>query len=70
MKTGVNNFTNRNFEDSSKIGSLTFITPEPGVFVNLEKFKPEINKLKAWKIPENGILLIVKFYQERNKYIY
>ena len=71
MKTGVNNFTNRNFEDSSKIGSLTFITPEPGVFVNLEKFfKPEINKLKAWKIPENGIVVNSKVLSGEEYNIY
>ena len=30
---------------------LTFLTPEPGVFLNLEKFiDKKINKLKAWEI--------------------
>ena len=48
MKTGVGNFS-----DESE---LTFLTPEPGVFLNLEKFlDPDINKLKAWTIKEDGI---------------
>ena len=56
IKTGVKNFTNRNFENDKNIGTLTLISPEAGVFVNLENFvKPEVNKLKAWKIPKNGI---------------
>jgi len=56
IKTGVKNFTNRNFENDKNIGTLTFVSPGPGVFVNLENFiKPEVNKLKAWKIPHDGI---------------
>ena len=56
IKTGVKNFTNRNFENGKDIGTITFISPKSGVFVNLENFiKPEVNKLKAWKIPINGI---------------
>ena len=48
FKTGVGNFQDK--------GELTFLTPEPGVFLNLEKFlNPEINKLKAWSIKEDGI---------------
>ena len=57
IKTGVGNYTKSNLEKpNSNDGSLTFISPEPGVFINLKEFlKPEINKLKAWKIPSNGI---------------
>ena len=48
MKSGVGNFSDE--------GKLTFLTPEPGVFLNLEKFlDPDINKLKAWTIKEDGI---------------
>ena len=56
IKTGVGNYSDFNLEDDKNVGSLTLITPEPGVFLNLEKFtSPEINKLKAWRIPNNGI---------------
>ena len=50
FKTGVGNFIEtRNF---------TLLTPEEGVFLNLEKFiNPEVNKLKAWKIKKDGILV-------------
>jgi len=48
MKTGVGNFLDE--------GKVTFLTPEAGVFLNLEKFlNPDVNKLKAWAIKENGI---------------
>ena len=41
---------------SNSEDSVTFVTPEPGVFINLNKFiEPEKNKLKAWNIIENGI---------------
>ena len=52
IKTGVSNFqTNHN-----NSGSVTFITPEAGVFINLNKFiNPKINKLKAWNIVDEGI---------------
>ena len=40
ISTGVSNLEN-----------VTFLTPEPGVFLSIEKFiEPEINKLKAWEI--------------------
>ena len=56
IKTGVGNYSDFNLEDDKNVGSLTLITPEPGVFLNLEKFiNPEINKLKAWRVPDNGI---------------
>ena len=56
IKTGVGNYPYSNLEDSSEVGSLTLISPEPGVFINLKEFlKPKINKLKAWKIPNDGI---------------
>ena len=58
IKSGVGNYPETNLEDTKKIGSMTLITPEPGVFLNLEKFlDPDINKLKAWKIPEDGIVV-------------
>ena len=59
IKTGFDIYKDRNFDSSdtrANVGSLTFITPEPGVFINLKKFiDPKINKLKAWKIPNNGV---------------
>ena len=59
LNSGLKNLTNRNFDQSDPrpdVGSLTLITPEAGVYLNLSKFlNPEINKLKEWKIPENGI---------------
>ena len=65
IKTGVNNYTNRNFENNKDIGTLTFISPSPGVFGNLENFlKPEINKLKAWKIPDNGVIIKSKILSD------
>jgi len=57
IKTNVGNYINNNLDSSNdNIGSLTFLTPEPGVYLNLEKFlDPSINKLKAWKISKDGI---------------
>ena len=41
IRTGVSNLEN----------SVTFLTPEPGVFLSVEKFiDKKINKLKAWEI--------------------
>ena len=71
IETGAGNYINSNSEDSSDIGSLTFITPEPGVFLNLEKFlNPDINKLKAWKISDNGIRVKSKILSENRYDIY
>ena len=71
IKTGVKNHTNRNFEDDSNIGTLTLISPEAGVFKNLENFiKPEVNKLKAWKIPNDGISVKSKVLQSDEWNIY
>ena len=71
IESGAGNYTNSNLEDSSDIGSLTFITPEPGVFLNLNKFlNPEVNKLKAWKISENGIDVKSKVLSEDRYDIY
>ena len=71
IKSGAGNYTNSNLEDSSDIGSLTFVTPEPGVFLNLNKFlNPEVNKLKAWKISENGINVKSKVLSEERYDIY
>ncbi len=50
FKTGVGNYI--------ETGNFTLLTPEEGVFLNLEKFlDPEINKLKAWNIKEDGIVV-------------
>ena len=50
FKTGVGNFI--------ETKNFTLLTPEEGVFLNLEKFiNPETNKLKAWKIKKDGILV-------------
>ncbi len=71
IESGAGNYSNSNLEDSSNIGSLTFITPEPGVFLNLNKFlNPEVNKLKAWKISENGIKVQSKVLSEDRYDIY
>ena len=68
IKTGVGNYPTSNLEDNKEIGSLTLISPEAGVFLNLEKFlDPKINKLKAWDIPKNGITVISKNLSE-NRY--
>ena len=63
MKTGVGNFSDE--------GELTFLTPEAGVFLNLEKFlNPNINKLKAWTIKEDGIDVKSKIITENAYDIY
>ena len=63
MRTGVGNFADE--------GELTFLTPEPGVFLNLEKFlDPDINKLKAWAIKEDGIDVKSKIITENVYDIY
>ena len=50
FKTGVGNFI--------ETKNFTLLTPEEGVFLNLERFiNPETNKLKAWKIKKDGILV-------------
>ncbi len=57
LKSGDGNF--------SKGDNVTLITPEAGVFLNLEKFlNPEINKLKAWVIKKDGIDVISKIITE------
>ncbi len=68
VKTGVGNYSDSNLDNPySDSGSLTFITPEPGVFLNLNKFlNPEVNKLKAWNIPKkNGIEVKSKILNEK-----
>ena len=65
IKSGVGNYTNTNLDNSKNIGSLTLVTPEPGVFISLRKFlEPEINKLKAWEIPDDGIVVSSKVITE------
>tara|TARA_Y100000816_G_scaffold257090_1_gene211033 strand:- start:583 stop:2091 length:1509 start_codon:yes stop_codon:yes gene_type:complete len=69
LKTDVGNWQNFNNKDVNGFGSVTFITPETGVFLNLLKFKnPEINKLKAWSIPENGIQVKSNILIDDNHY--
>ena len=69
IKTGSGNYQNYNNEFGDGIGSVTFITPEEGAFVNLEKFlKPEINKLKAWKIKDDGINIVSNIIFDENYY--
>ena len=67
IKTGVGNFPNSNLEKpNNNHGSLTLISPERGVFINLENFlNPEVNKLKAWKIPNDGISVKSKILSEK-----
>ena len=56
ISTGVSNFQSENSQDRSDYGSITFLTPEKGPFLSLKNFyKPEINKLRAWKIKDDGI---------------
>ncbi len=71
LKTGVGNFPTSNNEDNTNKGSLTFITPEKGVFVSLENFlDPENNKLKAWRIKKNGINVKSKILTRNTPDIY
>ena len=45
------------------------ISPEPRSFFNLEKFiDPKINKLKAWKINDDGIQIVSKVLVDKNYY--
>ena len=47
--------TNKNFANSNnKEGSVTFLTPEKGPFINLNKYK-EKNYLKDWKVISTSI---------------
>lgn len=56
LKTGVGNWGTYNEKYESNDGSVTFITPETSVYLSILKFiNPEINKLKAWTVPSDGI---------------
>ena len=70
IKTGVSNFKNQNTEDDfGKSGAITFIIPEKGVYYDLEKFiNPNVNKLKAWKIPADGIKIKNTVLSNENYY--
>ena len=70
IKTGVSNFQNEHkISNSNNSGSVTFITPEAGVFINLNKFiNPKINKLKAWDIVEEGISIKNRVLFEKDYY--
>ena len=63
LKTGVGNYPDK--------GKLTFLTPEIGVFLSLDKFlNPDVNKLKAWTIKEDGINVKSKVLNENVYDIY
>ena len=64
FKTGVGNYIEER--------KFTLLTPEEGVFINLEKFlNPEINKLKAWNIKkDDGIVVKSKIVNEEIYEIY
>ena len=69
IKSGVGNFKYQNLENEDKVGSVTFINPEPGAFLNLSKFfNPDVNKLKQWKILDNGISIKNKTIFDNNYY--
>ena len=58
IKAGEGSYMYENQQNKKKEGSVTFVTPEIGPYLNLIKFiNPEQNKLKAWKIVEEGITI-------------
>ncbi len=60
-------WSNFNYQNEDKIGSVTLITPELRTFLSLEKFiNPEINKLKAWRIDNDGINIASKVLVDDN----
>ena len=69
IKSGDANFKDSNLEFNDGFGSITFVTPEPGAFIKLNKFlNKKINKLKAWQIPENGIDIVSNVIVEKDHY--
>tara|TARA_Y100000590_G_C15699333_1_gene1006257 strand:+ start:531 stop:2045 length:1515 start_codon:yes stop_codon:yes gene_type:complete len=74
IKSGVGSYENENLQNYNEEGSVTFITPESGPFLNLIKFQNPINnKLKAWKIYKVDIISRViddkNYYDKFNKEI-
>ena len=50
IESGTGSKKNKNFADhNNKDGSVTFLTPEKGPFINLNKYKQK-NYLKDWKV--------------------
>jgi len=65
IKSGQVNQQYENHKNSNTEGSITFLTPEVGVYLSLLKYI-ETNKLKAWKIPDGGIEIISKEVVDNN----
>ena len=62
IKSGTGSYENENLQNWNKEGSITFVTPEAGPFLNLIKFmNPELNKLKAWKIIDVSLAFSINF---------
>ena len=58
IKAGEGSYMYENQQNNKEEGSVTFVTPEIGPYLNLIKFiNPDQNKLKAWKIVEEGIAI-------------
>ena len=58
IKAGEGSFMYENQQNIKEEGSVTFVTPEIGPYLNLIKFiNPDQNKLKAWKIVKEGITI-------------
>ena len=58
IKAGEGSYMYENQQNRKEEGSVTFVTPEIGPYLNLIKFiNPDQNKLKAWKIVEEGIAI-------------
>jgi len=55
IESGTGSKPNKNFSNSNnEEGSVTFLTPEKGPFINLEKYKKK-NYLKDWKVISTSI---------------
>ena len=69
IKPNIGSWSNWNDDTGEGVGSVTMISPEPRSFFNLEKFiDPKINKLKAWKINDDGIQIVSKVLVDKNYY--
>jgi len=54
IESGTGSKTDKNFANLNNEGSVTFLTPEKGPFINLEKYKKK-NYLKDWKVVSTSI---------------
>ena len=54
IESGTGSKPYKNFANLNEEGSVTFLTPEKGPFINLEKYK-EKNYLKDWKVISTSI---------------